>query len=128
MLPVLCLELPENSPRFVILSYELHHQDGRVSFPLIMVYWAPQTSSMDLSTLYTRYVDYTWILVSDQLYKVLYKTFRSRQMSEKSLISEMKRTLARVRSTSDWVPDVDGAVSIFCPYSDWYDIVLHSPA
>lgn len=46
-------ELPENSPRFVILSYELNHRDGRTSFPLVLVYWAPQTSSMDLKTLYT---------------------------------------------------------------------------
>ena len=47
-------ELPENSPRFVVLSYELNHNDGRTSFPLILIYWAPQTSSMELSTLYTR--------------------------------------------------------------------------
>ncbi|UZJ51671.1 hypothetical protein CBS101457_000991 [Exobasidium rhododendri] len=46
-------ELPENSPRFVLLSYELKHRDGRTSFPLVLIYWAPQTSSMDLSTLYT---------------------------------------------------------------------------
>lgn len=25
-------ELPEHSPRFVVLSYELHHQDGRISY------------------------------------------------------------------------------------------------
>ncbi|WFD38775.1 uncharacterized protein MJAP1_001739 [Malassezia japonica] len=25
-------ELPEHSPRFVVLSYELHHSDGRVSY------------------------------------------------------------------------------------------------
>ncbi|PWN94254.1 glia maturation factor beta [Acaromyces ingoldii] len=45
--------LPENSPRFVLLSHTLQHPDGRVSFPLIILYWAPQTSSMELSTLYT---------------------------------------------------------------------------
>lgn len=50
-------ELPENSPRFIVLSYELHHKDGRTSFPLVLIYWAPQTSSMELKTLYTRYVD-----------------------------------------------------------------------
>ncbi|PWN35693.1 glia maturation factor beta [Meira miltonrushii] len=46
-------ELPENSPRFIVLSYELHHKDGRTSFPLVLIYWAPQTSSMELKTLYT---------------------------------------------------------------------------
>jgi len=31
-------ELPEHSPRFVVLSYELHHSDGRVSY--VRVYGA----------------------------------------------------------------------------------------
>ncbi|WFC94947.1 hypothetical protein MBRA1_001585 [Malassezia brasiliensis] len=38
-------ELPEHSPRFVVLSYELHHSDGRISYPLVLIY-------MELSTLY----------------------------------------------------------------------------
>ncbi|CEH12383.1 Glia maturation factor beta [Ceraceosorus bombacis] len=45
-------ELPENSPRFIVLSYELKHRDGRTSYPLIILYWAPPTSSTELSTLY----------------------------------------------------------------------------
>lgn len=65
-------ELPEHSPRFVILSYELHHSDGRVSYVCIPSYhtspsfsssmclcfgeidhsWAPASASMELSTLY----------------------------------------------------------------------------
>ncbi|KAI0818645.1 hypothetical protein BC629DRAFT_1587993 [Irpex lacteus] len=28
-------ELPENAPRYVVLSYELAHDDGRKSFPLV---------------------------------------------------------------------------------------------
>jgi len=47
-------ELPENSPRYVVLSYELvreylqqwqqstneqKHKDGRVSYPLLLVNW-----------------------------------------------------------------------------------------
>lgn len=46
-------ELEENSPRYVALDYELTHPDGRVSYPLVLVYWCPQTSSTQLSTLYT---------------------------------------------------------------------------
>ena len=46
-------ELPEHSPRFILLSYEMKHDDGRVSFPLVLVYWAPASASMELSTLYT---------------------------------------------------------------------------
>ncbi|KAI0949962.1 hypothetical protein AcW1_006165 [Taiwanofungus camphoratus] len=45
-------ELPENSPRYVVLSYELIHGDGRKSFPLILVNWAPTSSEIGLLTLH----------------------------------------------------------------------------
>ncbi|KAJ8079127.1 hypothetical protein PM082_013415 [Marasmius tenuissimus] len=45
-------ELPENSPRYVVLSYELNHSDGRKSFPLVLVNWAPTTSETGLLTLH----------------------------------------------------------------------------
>ncbi|KAG6836784.1 hypothetical protein H0H93_003205 [Arthromyces matolae] len=45
-------ELPENSPRYVVLSYELSHKDGRKSFPLVLINWAPSTSEISLLTLH----------------------------------------------------------------------------
>ncbi|ETS60903.1 hypothetical protein PaG_04823 [Moesziomyces aphidis] len=51
-LPDLLEELPENSPRFVVVNYKLNHRDGRISYPLFLLYWAPQTSSLEQSTLY----------------------------------------------------------------------------
>ncbi|KAI0093847.1 maturation factor [Irpex rosettiformis] len=45
-------ELPENAPRYVVLSYELAHNDGRKSFPLVLVNWAPTSSEMSLLTLH----------------------------------------------------------------------------
>ncbi|KAF9218283.1 maturation factor [Gyrodon lividus] len=45
-------ELPENSPRYVVLSYELRHKDGRVSFPLVLVNWAPPSSETKSMTLH----------------------------------------------------------------------------
>lgn len=45
-------ELPENSPRYVVLSYELKHDDGRTSFPMVLVNWCPVTAEMGLSTLH----------------------------------------------------------------------------
>ncbi|KAG6885883.1 hypothetical protein C0993_008402 [Termitomyces sp. T159_Od127] len=45
-------ELPENSPRYVLLSYELNHSDGRKSFPLVLINWAPITSEISLLTLH----------------------------------------------------------------------------
>lgn len=45
-------ELPENSPRYIVLSYELSHSDGRKSFPLVMINWVPRSSEMTLLTLH----------------------------------------------------------------------------
>ncbi|PSR83099.1 hypothetical protein PHLCEN_2v5903 [Hermanssonia centrifuga] len=45
-------ELPENAPRYVVLSYELNHPDGRKSFPLVLVNWSPSSSEMGLLTLH----------------------------------------------------------------------------
>ncbi|EAU88672.2 hypothetical protein CC1G_01045 [Coprinopsis cinerea okayama7 len=45
-------ELPENSPRYVVLSYELEHKDGRKSFPLVLINWAPVSSEIGLLTLH----------------------------------------------------------------------------
>ncbi|PWN23641.1 glia maturation factor beta [Microstroma glucosiphilum] len=45
-------ELPENTPRYILLSYQLSHKDGRVSFPLVLLFWCPETSSVEMSTLY----------------------------------------------------------------------------
>jgi hypothetical protein len=45
-------ELPENSPRYVVLSYELKHRDGRTSFPLVLVNWSPSSSETGLLTLH----------------------------------------------------------------------------
>lgn len=45
-------ELPENSPRYVILSYELEHKDGRKSFPLVLLNWAPSSSEIGMLTLH----------------------------------------------------------------------------
>ncbi|SPO35496.1 related to Glia maturation factor, beta [Pseudozyma flocculosa] len=56
-------ELPENSPRFLVVSYQLQHRDGRVSYvghtlipsstlPRHPASWAPTTSSNDQSMLY----------------------------------------------------------------------------
>lgn len=46
------IELPENSPRYVVLSYELNHSDGRKSFPLVLVNWAPTSSEIGMMTLH----------------------------------------------------------------------------
>ncbi|KAF8557293.1 maturation factor [Imleria badia] len=52
-------ELPENSPRYVVLSYELKHNDGRISFPLVLINWTPSSSETTLMTLYaSAFIDF----------------------------------------------------------------------
>ncbi|KAL7420335.1 hypothetical protein Q5752_005305 [Cryptotrichosporon argae] len=51
-------ELPENSPRYVVLSHELKHPDGRISYPLILINWAPSGSPTDLMTLHASSLSY----------------------------------------------------------------------
>jgi len=52
-------ELPENSPRYVVLSYELDHKDGRTSFPLVLINWAPTSSETGLLTLHaSAFIDF----------------------------------------------------------------------
>jgi len=43
-------ELPESSPRYVVLSYNLIHKDGRISSPLVIINWIPpcETSLLTL--------------------------------------------------------------------------------
>ncbi|TDL24843.1 glia maturation factor beta [Rickenella mellea] len=45
-------ELPENAPRYVVLSYALSHSDGRTSFPLVLINWAPSSSDTGMLTLH----------------------------------------------------------------------------
>ncbi|KAK3092301.1 hypothetical protein FSP39_000989, partial [Pinctada imbricata] len=36
--------LPENQPRFVVISYVFKHTDGRISYPLCLVNYSPRGS------------------------------------------------------------------------------------
>ncbi|KAE9551339.1 hypothetical protein FO519_005454 [Halicephalobus sp. NKZ332] len=45
-------QLPGQQPRFVVLSYELKHADGRVSFPMCLLFYSPSGCSTELQILY----------------------------------------------------------------------------
>lgn len=62
-------ELPDNTPRYVILSYEMTHGDGRKSTPLVFIYWIPRTSSIAMSTLYASAK--VWFIEKCDLSKVI---------------------------------------------------------
>ncbi|KAG0256140.1 hypothetical protein BGZ95_005572 [Linnemannia exigua] len=44
--------LPENTPRYVVLSFELKHDDGRLSYPLVFLYYSPNGVKPELNMLY----------------------------------------------------------------------------
>ncbi|KAF2205465.1 glia maturation factor beta, partial [Delitschia confertaspora ATCC 74209] len=45
-------ELPDNAPRFVLLSYPLTLASGRLSVPYVMVYYLPVTCNSEVRMLY----------------------------------------------------------------------------
>lgn len=50
-------ELPDNSPRFLLLNYGYTKADGRFVNPLVGVYWRPVTTKGDLKMLYAGSVE-----------------------------------------------------------------------
>lgn len=50
-------ELPDTTPRFVVLSYPFKLNDGRMKYPLVMLYWIPPTSGQESRMLYAGAVE-----------------------------------------------------------------------
>ncbi|EMG45722.1 Cofilin/tropomyosin family protein, putative [Candida maltosa Xu316] len=50
-------ELPDTAPRYVVLSYPFKLKDGRMAYPLVMLYWIPPTSSQESRMLYAGAVE-----------------------------------------------------------------------
>ncbi|KAJ3387871.1 hypothetical protein HDU92_001759 [Lobulomyces angularis] len=46
-------ELPDTSPRFILLTFQHTHLDGRISNPLVGINYSPRESSMDDKMLYS---------------------------------------------------------------------------
>jgi len=44
--------LPESSPRYIAYSYKWTHEDGRVSFPLVFIFYCPKGINTKLNILY----------------------------------------------------------------------------
>ncbi|KAI5248626.1 hypothetical protein E4T43_01415 [Aureobasidium subglaciale] len=51
-LSILGEELPDHSPRFILLSYPLTMTSGRLSVPYVMVYYLPVTCNSELKMVY----------------------------------------------------------------------------
>lgn len=50
-------ELPDNSPRYVLLSYPIKLSDGRVKSPFVLLYWRPPTTGQENKMLYAGAVE-----------------------------------------------------------------------
>ncbi|KAL9954112.1 hypothetical protein ACROYT_G041608 [Oculina patagonica] len=46
-------ELPAHQPRFVLFSYVLKHDDGRVSYPLCFIFISPQGCKPEQQMMYS---------------------------------------------------------------------------
>ncbi|KAL7409237.1 hypothetical protein BDY24DRAFT_403823 [Mrakia frigida] len=51
-------ELPSNSPRYVVVSYQLTHKDGRTSTPMALINWCPMGAPPELMTLHASALSY----------------------------------------------------------------------
>jgi hypothetical protein len=45
--------LPESVPRYIILSYKVQREDGRLNYPLAFIYYIPPQIKPDLAMLYS---------------------------------------------------------------------------
>lgn len=50
-------ELPDNSPRFVLMNYPYKSSDGRLVSPLVFLYYMPPTARQELKMLYAGCVE-----------------------------------------------------------------------
>jgi len=48
----LASELPETQPRYILYSYRHERPDGRVSFPLIFIYYCPTGAKPEMHMMY----------------------------------------------------------------------------
>ncbi|CAG8971594.1 hypothetical protein HYALB_00007986 [Hymenoscyphus albidus] len=50
-------DLPDHSPRFVLLSYPMTNSSGRMSVPYVLLYYLPVTCNATLRMLYSSSVE-----------------------------------------------------------------------
>jgi len=46
-------DLPDSAPRYIAYSYKYTHQDGRMSMPLILIYYCPSDINPSLAMMYS---------------------------------------------------------------------------
>ncbi|XP_015594336.1 glia maturation factor beta [Cephus cinctus] len=44
--------IPAHQPRYIVYSYRMKHQDGRISYPMCFIFYTPRDIQMELQVLY----------------------------------------------------------------------------
>ncbi|KAI8926754.1 hypothetical protein BC831DRAFT_455311 [Entophlyctis helioformis] len=86
-------ELPESTPRFMIVTYQINHKDGRVSYPLVGLYYNPSGSSTSNRMLYASTASLLF-----QKANVVGKVFdftESETLTDEWLVQKLESTMTR---------------------------------
>lgn len=82
----IAMNLPDSIPRFIVYSYKHTHKDGRVSYPLIFIYYCPTGGPTNTNILYSS----TKPLIADALQiKKIFDCKDSEEMTEEWLLSKL---------------------------------------
>jgi len=80
-------QLPESAPRFIAYSYKHSHPDGRVSMPLVFIFYCPSDINPNAAMLYSS--TKTRLVNAIQVMKI-FDVQDSSQLSEQWLIEKLK--------------------------------------
>lgn len=94
-------ELPDNNPRYVVLSYPMKLSDGRVKSPFVLLYWRPPTTEQESKMLYAGAVELfrekagvaKYVLTKRGLEKIL--TTDSLRLRRKRTLKTLRRSWSR---------------------------------
>ncbi|GBP91866.1 Glia maturation factor beta [Eumeta japonica] len=54
--------LPSHQPRFILYNYKMHHSDGRVSFPLRLIFYTPRDAPTALQVQNTQSIKFLKVM------------------------------------------------------------------
>lgn len=79
-------DLSPSIPRFIVYSYKHTHKDGRVSYPLVLIYYCPTGGPTNTNILYSS----TKPLIADALQiKKIFDASNPEDMTEEWLLSKL---------------------------------------
>ncbi|KAI8901515.1 hypothetical protein BC833DRAFT_577467 [Globomyces pollinis-pini] len=86
-------ELPETSPRFIVISYELKHKDGRISYPLAGIYYNPEGSSLNNRMCYASTV--TQVFTEAGITGKVFDLVEAEELTDDWMVSQLESSKTR---------------------------------